>query len=77
MFQIAMLAGGPWDIAIIAGVVILLFGGSKVAGLGKSLGDGIKEFKKATREDDDPPGPTAAVPATTAAPAATVKTEEK
>ena len=33
---------------IIAGVVVLLFGGSKIAGFGKSLGDGIKEFKKAT-----------------------------
>ena len=58
MFPIAMLASAVrWDIAIIAGVVILLFGGSKLAGLGKSLGEGIKEFKKATREDDDPARP--------------------
>lgn len=68
MITLAFGMGGPWDIAIVAGVVILLFGGSKVAGLGKSLGESIKEFKKATREDDDPPGPS---------PAAVVKTEEK
>ena len=42
--------GNPTEVMIIAGVVILLFGGSKIAGFGKSLGDGMKEFKKATRE---------------------------
>jgi sec-independent protein translocase protein TatA len=40
----------PWDVAIIAGVVILLFGGAKLPGFMKSLGDGMKEFKKATNE---------------------------
>ncbi len=45
--------GNPTEIMIIAGVVILLFGGSKIAGFGKSLGDGMKEFKKATREMQD------------------------
>jgi sec-independent protein translocase protein TatA len=47
--------GNPMDVAIIAGVVVLLFGGSKIPGLFKSLGEGMKEFKKATREitEDD------------------------
>ena len=45
--------GNPTEVMIIAGVVILLFGGSKIAGFGKSLGDGMKEFKKATREMQD------------------------
>jgi sec-independent protein translocase protein TatA len=70
MFPIAMI-GSTQDIVIIAVVVLLLFGGSKLAGFGKSLGEGIKEFKKATH-DEDPPGP----PTTVASPAA-VKTEEK
>lgn len=43
----------PTDIAIVAVVVLVLFGGSKLAGLGKSMGEGIREFKKATKEDDD------------------------
>ena len=69
MFPIAFALGGPTDIAIIAVVVVLLFGGSKLAGFGKSMGDGIKEFKKATREDDEPVPP--------ARPVVTTPSEEK
>lgn len=61
MLPLAFGFGNPTEIAIIAGVVILLFGGSKLAGFGKSMGQGIKEFKKATSDDDDktpPPGAT-------------------
>ena len=54
MLPLAFGLGGPWDIAIIAGAVIILFGTTKLAGLGKSLGEGIKEFKKATTDDDKP-----------------------
>ena len=67
--------GGPQDVAIIAVVVVLLFGGSKLPIWGKSLGEGIKQFKKATQEDDTPtPAPPAATPP--AEPVGT-KTEEK
>ena len=52
MLPLAFMFGNPTEIAIIAGVVILLFGGSKLAGFGKSMGQGIKEFKKATAEDE-------------------------
>ena len=44
--------GGPQIILIIA-VVLLLFGGRKIPELMKGLGSGIKEFKKATKEDED------------------------
>jgi sec-independent protein translocase protein TatA len=43
----------PWDIGIIAVVALVLFGGTRIAGFGKSLGEGLKEFKKATHEDND------------------------
>jgi sec-independent protein translocase protein TatA len=43
----------PWDVGIIAVVVVVLFGGSKIAGFGKNLGESLKEFKKATREDSE------------------------
>lgn len=72
--------GGPQDVAIIAVVVVLLFGGSKLPIWGKSLGEGIKQFKKATQEDDTPtPAPPAAVPPAAVPPAEPVgtKTEEK
>ena len=65
--------GNPIEIAIIAGVVVLLFGGAKLAGFGKSMGQGIKEFKKATRDDDEPAAPVAAPPPTVVV----TKTEEK
>lgn len=76
MFSLAFGFGGPQDMVIIAIVVLLLFGGSKLAGFGKSLGEGIKEFKKATHEDETPPAPPAVT--TSSAPTAVVtKPEEK
>jgi sec-independent protein translocase protein TatA len=47
--------GSPIDILIIALVFVLLFGGSKLAGLGKGLGESIKNFKTAIKEDDGTP----------------------
>ncbi len=44
---------GPWQIIIIAAVVIMLFGASRFADLGKGLGEGIKNFKKGITEDPD------------------------
>ena len=44
---------GPQEIIIILIIVVLLFGGRKIPELMKGLGKGMKEFKKATKEDDD------------------------
>ncbi len=49
-FQLVMI-GGPQVILIIA-VVLLLFGGRKIPELMRGLGSGIKEFKKATKEEE-------------------------
>lgn len=46
------LAIGPWQIAIVVLVVLLLFGGKKIPELMRGLGSGIKEFKDASKEDD-------------------------
>ena len=40
---------GLTEILLIGGALLLFFGPSKLPQLGKSLGDGIKEFKKATK----------------------------
>jgi len=47
-----MLAGffGGWEIVLILAVVLILFGAKKLPELAKGLGQGIKEFKKATSE---------------------------
>ena len=41
------------EIIIILVVVLLLFGGRKIPQLMKGLGQGIKEFKDASKGDDD------------------------
>lgn len=49
-----VLAGmfGPMEITIIVLVIVLLFGGRKIPELMKGLGQGLKEFKKATSDDE-------------------------
>jgi len=42
--------GGPQIIVVLI-VLVLLFGGRKIPELMKGLGQGIKEFKSATKED--------------------------
>jgi len=47
---------GGWELVLIVGVVLLLFGGKKIPELAKGLGKGIKDFKKAVNEDDEVAG---------------------
>ncbi len=44
---------GITEIVIIVGIALLLFGPSKFANLGKSLGEGLRNFKSAVKEDDE------------------------
>ena len=44
---------GPGQVVIIVAALLLLFGGRKIPELMKGLGSGIKEFKKASKEEDD------------------------
>jgi len=41
------------EIILIVAVVVLLFGGKKIPELMKGLGQGMREFKKASRENDE------------------------
>jgi len=54
MTQMYVLAGvlGPTEIILIVLVVILLFGGRKIPELMKGIGQGMKEFKKASRGEE-------------------------
>ena len=47
------LAIGAPQIILIVVVVLLLFGGKKIPELMRGLGSGIKEFKNASKDDDD------------------------
>jgi sec-independent protein translocase protein TatA len=44
---------GFTEILLILLVVVLLFGGRKIPELMKGIGQGMKEFKKASRLEDD------------------------
>jgi len=44
---------GPWQIALIVVIVLLLFGGKKIPELMRGLGSGIKEFKDASKEEEE------------------------
>ncbi len=44
---------GATEIILIILVVVLLFGGRKIPELMKGIGQGMKEFKKASRVEDD------------------------
>ncbi len=43
----------PMGIAIVAVLVLLLFGGSKIPEMMRGLGSGMREFKKGMNENDD------------------------
>lgn len=57
---------GPTELIIILAIVLLLFGGSRLAGLGKSSGRALREFKEETKslkgEDPQSPPPAAYPP---------------
>ena len=44
---------GTPELIIVLVLVLVLFGGAKLPQMMKGLGEGMREFKKATREDDD------------------------
>lgn len=70
---LALMGLGVPELVIILVVVLLLFGGTRLAGLGKSSGRALKEFKEETkglREGDKPAAgaPTTAAPTAAAPP---------
>jgi sec-independent protein translocase protein TatA len=69
---------GATELLLILLVALLLFGPKKLADLGKSLGEGLRNFKKGLDPDDAPkppaPPPPTATPPTAAPPTATPPT---
>ena len=41
------------EILLIVGIALLLFGPSKFASLGKGIGEGLRNFKSAMKEEPD------------------------
>lgn len=53
------MAIGIWQVLLILGIVLLVFGTGKLRNIGSDLGNSLKDFKKAINEDEakkvDPP----------------------
>ena len=59
----------PMHLIVVLVIVLLIFGPGKLPDLARGVGDGIRELKKATREDDKGQG---VASATATAPAASL-----
>ena len=44
---------GAQELIVILLIVLILFGGKKVSGLGKALGTSLREFKEEVNKTDD------------------------
>lgn len=54
-FQTAGLGGlSGTELLVVLGVAVLLFGGKKIPEVAKGLGEGIKNFKNAMKEEEQP-----------------------
>lgn len=66
---------GPWELALILLIVVLIFGVGRLPEVGGAVGKGIREFRKATKDDntdastmDDAPESSSPASTTTAPP---------
>ena len=46
---------GVPELLIIFLIIVVLFGSSRLAGIGKGLGEGIRNFKQGMKGEDEPP----------------------
>jgi sec-independent protein translocase protein TatA len=46
---------GPTELLIVLAIVVILFGGGRIAKLGGELGNGMREFRKGLSGEDDVP----------------------
>jgi sec-independent protein translocase protein TatA len=58
----------PWHIAILAIVVLLLFGSKRLPEIGRSMGTGMREFKRSISGAHDDEAATPALPGGTTEP---------
>lgn len=70
---------GPTEIVLILAIALLFFGPSRLPGLGKSVGEAIRSFKKGINEDEPVRDVKEAIPekSQTRSEASTVSEKEK
>jgi sec-independent protein translocase protein TatA len=47
---------GVWELLIVLVIVLLIFGASRLTGIGKGLGGAINAFRSEVKKDDDEDG---------------------
>lgn len=48
-----IMSPGPTELILILALALIIFGAGKLPEVGKSLGKSIREFREATKEEDD------------------------
>jgi sec-independent protein translocase protein TatA len=61
----------PWHIAILALVILLVFGSKRLPEIGRSVGSGMREFKHSITSPDDHSQPSSLAPGASDTPAST------
>jgi len=51
--EYSMFGLGTQELVIVLVIILVLFGGAKLPQMMKGLGEGMKEFRKATNDDDE------------------------
>ena len=68
---------GPWQLIIIAIVILVLFGRGRISEMMGDFGKGVSSFKKGLNDTDEPAKPSAEIePPKTEAPASETKTSD-
>ena len=49
MFDLALIGFGPVEAIVVVVVVLVVFGAGRLAGVGKALGTGLREFREEAR----------------------------
>lgn len=67
---------GPFELILILAVIVIIFGVGRLPEVGGAIGRGIREFRKATKDEEPPPEITEASSASSGEPSAAGEAEQ-
>jgi sec-independent protein translocase protein TatA len=68
---------GPWELALILGIVLIIFGAGKLPQIGGAIGKSVKEFRKGRSDESSENQPAVAATAAEATTSEAAKEETK